>query len=189
MGSTKLTNFARTCIARRAVEESFGVRKAALEAEADALGREAYDLLYPTTERKLVEKLPSNWVRRDACLRFNVGGHDIVLNLIGEGVPVPYRAKGGDSGYGCNRLGVIEPGDLCDRIQAHAITVEKYRDDRRAAERATRQMLDAVTTTGKLKEVWPEGEPFYADYQDKPVSSLPTVRIQEINQMLGLQAA
>ncbi|MGN6534093.1 MAG: Nmad5 family putative nucleotide modification protein, partial [Mesorhizobium sp.] len=39
------------------------------------------------------------------------------------------------------------------------------------------------------KEVWPEGEPFYADYQDKPAPALPAVRVQEINQMLGLQAA
>lgn len=187
MGSVKLTNYSRDSIAKRAVEHSFAAQVAALEAEADALGREAYDLLYPATELKLVSKLPENWFRRDACLRFNVGGRDIVLN-VSSGLPVPYGPKGSSGGYGCNRLGVIEPGELCDRIQAHAVAFEKHREDRRAAERATRQMLGAVSTVGKLEEVWPEGKPFYANYLDKSVPQLPAIRAQEINQMLGLAA-
>ena len=190
MATQKLTNYSRAAIAERAVEHAFAPRRDALKAEADALAREAYVALFPEAETKLVAKLPENWIRRDECLRFNVGGQDIVLCVDGPGLPVPYRPKDSTSGgYSRNRLGVIPFGDLCDRIQAHALADVKYRDERRQALRATKAMLEAVSTIGKLSEVWPEGKEFFAEYVDKPAPQLPAVRVQEINALLGLSNA
>lgn len=190
VGSVKLTNFSREAIAKRAVEHSFAAREEAMASESDALAREAYDTLFPLAEQKLVAKIPENWVRLDQCLQFNVGGQAIRLDVKGPGLPVPYKSKTGDSlGYGCNRLGVIEPGDLCDRIQAHALAKHKLTEEKRAALRATQSMLEAVTTVGKLAEVWPEGKDFYIQYVDRPAPQLPAVRVQEINQLLGLAEA
>lgn len=183
----KLTKYSREAIARRAVAHAFDAKQEAIFANEDALAREAYALTFPAEELALVSTVPDNWFRLDACLRFNVGGQQIVLRLIGDGLPVPYRRLNEEYGsYGCNILGVIEHGDLCDRIQKHAQHAETVKNERRAALRATEAMLDAVTTTGKLKEIWPEGEPFYAQYDDKPAPSLPAVRVDEINALLGL---
>jgi len=183
----KLTKYSREAIARRAVAHAFDPRQAELAKTEGALAREAYSTLFPSTELALVAAVPSNWVRLDACLQFNVGGQSIRLNVEGEGLPVPYRMKGSEYGsYGCHQLGVIEHGDLCDRIQAHAQLVDAVKNERRAALRATENMLEAVTTTGKLKEVWPQGEQFYAEYDDRPAVSLPAVRVDEINALLGL---
>lgn len=186
----KLTKYSRERIADRAVAHAFDPRQNT-EAEAeDALAREAYATLFSKTELKAAEALPANWLRKDKCLRFNVGSQDITLKVLDEGLLVPYRPKDSESGgYYCHRLGVIPHGELADRIQAHAREVDNTKNDRNAAYRSIAAMLDAVTTTGKLKEVWPEGAQFYADFEDRPTPSLPAVRVDEINALLGLSAA
>lgn len=186
----KLTKYSREAIARRAVAHAFDPRQEALAEAEDALAREAYNTIFPAPEQALVAKVPSNWFRLDACLQFNVGGQRITLNVKGDGLPVPYRASGMEyGGYHCNQIGVIEHGELCDRIQTHAALVDTVKSERRTALRATEKMLEAVTTTGKLKEVWPQGEQFYAEYEDRPAPALPAVRVDEINNMLGLVEA
>jgi hypothetical protein len=186
----KLTQYSREAIARRAVAHAFDPRQAELAVAEDALAREAYNATFPVDEQKLVAAVPANWFRLDACLQFNVGGQRITLNVTGDGLPVPYRMKGSDYvGYNCHIVGVIEHGELCDRIQAHAQLVETVKTERRQALRATEEMLKAVTTTAKLRLVWPEGEQFYAQYDDKPSAQLPAVRVDEINALLGLAVA
>ncbi|MDW9880507.1 hypothetical protein GOA90_25310 [Sinorhizobium meliloti] len=186
----KLTNYMRESIAGRAVSHAFDPKKEALAKAEDALAREAYAFTFPKAETDLIATVPENWFRRDPCLLFNVGGQSIVLNVAGAGLPVPYRSKHSDNGsYRCNTVGVIPHGDLCDRIQKHAQAVEKYKEQRREAKRQVEAMLGSVTTTGKLKEVWPEGEQFYSKYDDVKPPSLPAVRAAEVNAILGLGEA
>lgn len=186
----RLTNDVRDGIAYTAISQSFATRVAAFDAAEDALAKEAYNSLFPVAEQKLVAKVPTNWFRLDACLRFNVGGQRIELTVAGDGLPVPYKPRGStDRGYHCNTLGAIPAGDLCDRIQAHAMAKDNFRTERRQAETAVKAMLNSVTTIGKLKEVWPEGAPFYAQIESATVISLPAIRASEVNAMLGLQIA
>ncbi len=182
----RLTNYIRESIARSAINHAFDPKKEALSVTEDALACVAYAFVFSKKETDLVGKVPEYWFRLDSCLRFNVGGQSITLKLK-KGLPVPYGTKNGsDSGYHCHNLGVIPHGDLCDRIQAHAQALEAYKEQRRGAERQVKAMLDAVTTTGKLKEVWPEGEQFYSVYDDVAAPKLPALRVDEINAMLGL---
>lgn len=186
----RLTNDVRDGIAYTAITQSFAARVAAFDAAEDALAREAYNSLFPAAEQKLVAKVPENWFRLDACLRFNVGGQRIDISVSGEGLPVPYKQRGTTGGgYHCNQLGVIPLGDLCDRIQEHAAAKERFKEERRAAERAVKAMLNSVTTISKLKKVWPEGAPFYAQIEGATVVSLPAIRATEVNAMLGLSIA
>jgi len=66
--------------------------------------------------------------------------------------------------------------------------LETYKEERRAASSALRRMLDNVTTTKRLREVWPQGEQFFArfDKEDRPPP--PALRVDEVNAMLGLAA-
>lgn len=187
----KLTKWNRESIASRAVAHTYDPRKVALAKAEDALAREAYAFLFPKAETNLVAAVPENWIRRDTCLRLNAGGERITLVLIGDGLPVPYRPKGGDGdyGYSCNQLGTIPHGDLCDRIQAHARAVEALKEQRRDALRKVTTMLESVTTTSKLKEIWPEGEQFYSYLEPAPGPAVPAVRVDEINTLLGLSVA
>lgn len=185
---TRLTNGIRDGITARAVAHAFDPKAEALAVQGDGLAREAYAYVFPASETALVAKVPENWFRLDQCLRFNVGGYTIRLTLAGDGLPVPYRAKGSDhGGYGCNNLGVIPAGDLCDRIRAHAQATEDLKKDRQSARRSVQTLLSGVTTIKRLREVWPEGEAFFKPYEEVlGAPGLPAVRVDEVNAALGL---
>lgn len=189
----KLTNWHRDAIVREAVEKSFAQRFADRAQAEDVLAREAYGFVIPPHEQRLAAKLPENWLRRDACLRFNVEGQRIELDVLGGGLLVPYLPKGKEGGspygYNCNTLGAIPAGDLCDRIQAHALAGEKLKADRKAANSAVKAMVYSVTTIGKLREIWPEGEPFYGSIQSNAPTTLPAIQAAKVNSMLGLPLA
>ena len=188
--SFRLTNDLREAIASEAVAHAFDPRKAALTKAEGALAEEAYNHVFPESERKLITKIPSNWVRFDSCLRFNVAGLTIDLNAAGDGFPVPYQINGqhGQRGYSCYRLGSIEVGDLATRIQAHAKAVDDMKSERRVALKQLQAMLAKITTLKRLREIWPEGAQFYAKWEAAPAQTLPTIRVDEINAMLGLAA-
>lgn len=185
--AVRLTNDLRQIIVNKAIAHAFDPKLSKLKESEDALGREAYAAVFTKAETDKVALVPENWIRRDKCLQFNVGGLHIRLELQGDGLPVPYRI-GDYAGYSCKTLGVIEAGDLCDRIRAHASACEQHRNDRRTAAKAVEGMLAKVSTLKKLREVWPEGERFYAQYE-KAKEALPTIRVDEINAALGLAVA
>lgn len=186
---TRLTKDLRQAIANAAVAHAFEPRLEALKATEDALAREAYAFVIPAEEIEAAGHMPANWFRLDACLRFNVGGYTIRLQMAGEGVPVPYSAKNeAYGGYHCGNLGTIPPGDLCDRIRAHSDATEAYKAERRTAYIATAGMLEGVSTLKRLSEVWPAGEQFYKRYAETSTTSLPAVRVDEVNAMLGIAA-
>ncbi len=182
----RLTNDVREAIANKAVAHAFDPRRAALAEEADTLGRAAYAVVFPKSETDKLASVPENWIRRDACLRFNVGGQHIKLNLVGDGVPVPYRING-YAGYSCSVLGSIPHGDLCDKIQKHAVAVEKLKDESKAARQQLMAMLAKVSTFKRLRDIWPEGAQFFAGYEISS-AAVPALRVDEINAMLGLAA-
>lgn len=185
----RLTNLDRDTITAAAVAAAFKPRKEALDKAEDALAREAYATLFTKAELAAVAKLPENWLRFDSCLKFNVGGQRITLNATG-GLPVPYKPKGSsDGGYYCHTIGTIEFGDLCDRIQAHAIAVESLKAERAAAARAVKALVYSVSTTNKFKEVWPEGEAFFSNLTPTTAANLPAIQVQHVNELLGLPIA
>lgn len=184
--SVRLTNDLREIIANRAVKHAFDPKFKAWKDEEDKLAREAYGAIFPAAELAAIAKIPSNWVRHDNCLRFNVGGLRIALRVQGDGLAVPYRI-GQYSGYGCHELGVIQPGDLCDRIRKHVSAVEAEKSAMHRANAQLKAMLAKISTLKKLREIWPEGQQFYAQYEEVK-ASLPAIRVDEINAALGLSA-
>lgn len=184
---TKLTKYTRECIARSAVAHAYDPKQEALALAEDALAREAHAAIFSESELKAVKKLPANWVRLDSCLRFNVGGLNIALCTQDDGLPVPYRI-GDRRGYNCHTLGVIEPGDLCDRIQSHVQQVEDIKAARRKSLYKLEALLNSAPTIKRIREIWPEGEPFYGKYVDRPAVQLPAIRVDELNAELGLAA-
>lgn len=174
--SVRLTNDLRDIIAGRAVNHAFDPKFKAHKKVEDALAREAYAAVFPAAELAAIAKVPANWFRHEKCLRFNVGGLRIALCVEGEGLAVPYYI---------GQYAAIQPGDLCDRIQKHAGAVEAEKAAMRSANAQLKAMLAKVSTLKKLREIWPEGQQFYAQYEEVK-TSLPAIRVDEINAALGL---
>lgn len=186
---TRLTNDMRSIICKAALEATLAERRSDLAAQEASLAREAYDATFSADLQRLIAKVPGNWFRNDPCLNFNVGGLRIRLRTGGNGLPVPYQS-GSTRGYGChNEIGVIQPGDLCDRIQAHAKAKEAFREKTEVASRDLGALLGSISSVGQLQKVWPEGQPFYARFLDSKAPSLPAIRFAEVNATLGLAAA
>lgn len=183
---SKLTNSTREAIARAAIAFAFDPKEKALAKAEDALAREAHALLFPKKIIDAAKSLPAGWTRKISSLNYNVGGQKIELKA-SESLHVPALDKSNnDAGRSYYIVGAIQPGDLCDRIQGHAQTKEKLRDEKKIAQRQIEAMLAKVTTVKKLAEAWPEGEPFYSKYLDQPAPQVPALRVDEINAMLGL---
>lgn len=184
---TRLTNEIREHISRQAVAAAFNQRFDAMAAAEDALAREAYADVFSEAERAMASQMPGYWLRRDPCLNFNAGGYRIKLCTTADHLPVPYQGKGDDHGYHCrSSQGTIKDQDLSDRIRAHATAKEALSDEKKRVARSLSQMLQSVNSIKRLKEVWPEGQPFYARYLESKAFAPPAIRMDEINAALGL---
>ena len=184
--SIRLTNYDRDNVAASAITAAFKAREAALEIEADRLGRLCYEAVFSAAARKAAKAMPKDWLRMDACLGFNVGGMSIKLNLLDEGVPVPYTR----GGYCNNRLGVVTEPDLVQAVTTYLSDVETLKSDREKARSSLKGLLYSVSTLKALRETWPEGEPFFQGLTRKSgAPGLPAPQITELNAMLGLEKA
>lgn len=191
MASFRLTTSYRDSIVHYAIEGAFAERDKALAEREHALARRCYDAVIPAAEQRLAAKMPEHWLRRDACLRFNVGGLTVDLRTADGGLPVPYRPKGEKyGGYSCNRLGAVSDPDIVQDVNAYLADVEALKKTRAEAKAALRGMLAGVNTIKVLAELWPEGRPYYERYMvERPAPNLPAPQIAAVNALLGLAEA
>ncbi len=176
---TKLTEQMRKTIALSAVTEQFKDEELKFKNEEHDLAMMLYLSLYDEKLLKQINKIPTEWLRMDACLRFNCGGYDLRFN-VNKAVPVPYETH-------CSRLGIIS-GELGEKAQSFANRKKDMQGKVRKAHVLLLSMLSSITTFKKLEQVWPDGKKFYSAYLDKKDNSysVPVVQIDEINKMLGL---
>jgi hypothetical protein len=183
-----IRNHDREFITKKALA-SFDLRFDELKQREHALALAAYHSIYSQEERDLVAACPDNWFRKDNCLDFNVAGLSMRLQTGGEGLPVPYKNKNGSDGYGCNPRGVIQAGELADKILALADDGKALNKERAKAKAALMAMLAKVSSLKKLQEIWPEGKPFYALLETAQTQSTAlALPISDINKMLGIAA-
>lgn len=183
---TRLTNFDRDTIAAAACKAAFTARHEALAVAADALARRCYEAVFSVSARKAAAAMPAGWLRRDSCLYFNVGGLDVKLDTLDEGVPVPSTAHG----YCSSRLGAVSDPELVADVQKHLDTKDALKTEQKSARAALDALLGSVTTLKALRLAWPDGEPFFTSVAtDKEGAKLPAPHVAELNAMLGLTAA
>lgn len=183
----KLTNHHRDAIANAAAAYAFDPKAAALSKTEDMLAREAYELLFPLSQRVAVKALPKFWFNHVNSLIFNVNGAKITLKFLGDAVPAPAVSKlgSGNPANGYSPVGAVPAGDLAERIMKHVDARDSLAKERKAARTDLRAMLGTITTDKQLREAWPEGEEFYSKFSAAPVS-LPAVSMADINKRFGL---
>ena len=178
---TRLTNDMRNAITYAAVGHKFDPLMEALDKAEDALAREVHAALLPASEIEAAAAMPARWICTSNTVNINAGGYRVCLELIcGSRLPVPV-----DGGY--YALGNLPHGDLCDRVREHVEAKRTLQGERNAARRATEVLLASATTIKALRAAWPDGETFYKKFEGAvPASTLPAVRVDEVNKLLGL---
>jgi len=178
-----LTNVIRDDIIKDVIAKTFDKDKEELKKREHKIGMAAYAKVYSAKERDAAASLSEGWVKRDKCLRFNIGGMDMIFN-VNEAVPVKRNGE-----YGCNRLGNIAD----EKIKQDALDLhndkQTIKDGESKLHGQLKSVLYAVNTYKRLSETWPEGHKFYVKYAPKGDNSLlPAIRVNELNETLGLKA-
>lgn len=173
-----LSTNTRNSISARAIEARFAAEFEDLRRQADALALRFYRMVFPRDILALAEALPEDWLRKDHCLKFRLGYRRISLNCA-EGVLVPSK------NYNCNELGGIDDAQTIADYEALENLNNDFKARREEARRAVDGMLASVRSLKHLREVWPEGAPYY-DHLFRAPASLPAVTSANVNALLGL---
>lgn len=197
MASEKLTVAMRESIAREMIKHRFCKEAAKLVKERAALARAVYDDLYKAKDRKLIESLPKGWLPESSSIRvrfaesyeeIEFSGHNYNFKaylLKPEPVLLPLAWK--------HRNSCVASYDAGHRLSIrHAELTAKTNELFKRIYEAEAQIdgaLDSVTTTGKLREVWPEAAPFVAKYEKPASPKLPAIPVASLNAMLNLPVA
>lgn len=171
----------RRSIVKKAISARFDPPREQIEKDKEAFALRLYESAYPKKVKEWAAQAPKGWLHLDTCLRFNVSGHSIKLN-ISEGVPVPYNA-----GY-CQQLIAINNDELRDEHMALDKRETDLKAERQSAEAQLTALLGRVSTLNRLKEIWPEGEPFFSHLAPRDRVDVPAIQVSDINRLLGIWA-
>lgn len=200
MASQRITAAIRDSLIKAALDRRFVKERKALEAEGNALeafkremGQRAYEALY---DAKKISKVPEGWLPKTDAVRVNVvgdyGGNVKQIKFYtedGVGLPVPSK----DCGYGTITT-TVEADHVALKDQD---TLENMKRDwqhnwgeLRQAERElaakVRGVIESVTTTNRLKEIWPECAELLPSGAQPAGSMLPAINLDDLNKELGL---
>lgn len=165
-------------IASRAIQKKYKPLLAAIREQEQALAEETYNHLFGEELRAVANSLPDNWVRKCSCLKFNVNGWSLVLN-IGRNVAVPMTSY-------CSTLGSIVGGPE-KRLQAYAMAIEDLRLQERDDFVKLKAFLSSFKSIRQMGALWPEGAEFYNSFlAAAQKENLPANLTKDINAMLNI---
>lgn len=180
MASVKLTDYMRSEIVNRAVKHAFEKREAKLAGAADKLAVRVMRHALGTKLYNAMMDLPEAWFPTAGTTRVSVCG--AVEEFKHSKIRVPYSKHG----YSVV-ADAVERGDpLAEAIETQVAAVGALRADREALTAKIKGILNTVTTTGRLLEVWPEVEPFLPAIAAPVDRTVPAVLITAINEEIGL---
>lgn len=198
MASAKLTTTIRTKIVNRILSHRFGGEIAALIADRAAFAQRCYEDVYDASARRKMDALPRGWLPTDDDITLSFAGSVDRVQFSGaiygelnglapertDALRLPVAST-----HLHNVAQVYEAGE--QRAIEHALLVTRRQNLTQAVVDARRQVeavVNTATTTGKLREIWPESAAFLEDFEDVKLS-LPAVPVKTLNEMLDLPVA
>jgi hypothetical protein len=206
MASVKLTTMRRNSLRAKMLRHRFADDVSDLIGRRAAFAKLAYEEVYSAADRRKMEGLPKGWLPTSTGIKFQSsgsvseclfsgrivrGGAAGILKSPPDDIErlVPHR----DCGYGGYNLRVVGVFDA-----GHPISEEwsKLGDDLNTLNKAIADteaqiiaILASVSTTGRLREEWPEAAPFLIDLEGGPVKMPPALPINVLNSLLRLPVA
>lgn len=176
----RLTDMIRKQICEKAIKHAMTAVMEELAAREKVLASKAYDEIVPEKLRKALANVPPGWVEHSKVVTINANGWQAKLN-IGREVPVQQNHK-----YG-NALGSPSP-ETADEIQKLVQDKQSASETGSEMHAKMKSFLATFNTFNQLRDRWPDGKEFYEEFDTDNKPALPSVRVAEINSMLGLPA-
>lgn len=215
-GNYRLTISTRESLARKILSYKYSNTKfIELEKQTASLALAIYNDCFSDADQEKMATLPEGWLPKVDQVRVSYNhGDQVVLDFSGSiRNLINYRTvsiignkafsefkdvtrlatfKKCSSGYRHNELNhLVKDQDLVKRIITHMKSFSDLEKEISELNRSVKATLNSVTTTNRLKEVWPESKPFIIDMfgdgtKAKPPSMALSLPIADINQKLGL---
>lgn len=198
MASQKISAFVRDEIVKNVLAHKFVVERSAVsekQAEIDRLKETrnnlGYEMVYSEAIRKALEKSPKGWFPTVRQVRVMVEDEGVSEVKFGKERLVPYEDYSG----GYSRVTAIVSSDhpyfqankqvdkLKEELRDYQRTVG---DEERLASAKVLAVINSVTTTGKLIEIWPEVQSFMPEMVSSSSGGVPAEFIGDLNSYLNL---
>lgn len=196
MPSVKLNNNLRASLCNALLCHRFSTEFTGLMKERADLAHALWLDLYKPSERATIESLPAGWLPEEAniSVRFGPFGFERLF-FSGDPCDLRFLLPGGKAPEVVKRRmatrhkGCAKVYDVGHKLQVRHEALKSAERDFNERFKTARREIDAVigsiTTTGRLKEVWPEAAPFVAPIE-KSAPALPAPPIADLNKTLGL---
>lgn len=199
MASQRLNAMIRNAIIEAAVNRKFASEMAQLEQDQKdvidlekSLPEMAYKMAFSPDIRKKIKSIPEGWLLNSDLVMVNVEGKGMRPVFVGDR-PIPNRYV--YNGYGSAIPIVIVTADheyfqaetlLAEKRAALDTTRKEIKDKTRALEKKVSGVVNSVTTTKRLLEVWPEVQELLPKGSMVNGDMLPAIVLDDLNKELGL---
>lgn len=177
----RLTNIHREQIIREALQHRLGDEQEELKSARAALAKKLYSHFVPKALEKKLRELPSAFVRMGKSYQVMLGAEWLVFDLETEH---PLQVDR----YSNSVLGQINPqDDLGIEIARLQQRQTKLKEDKESIRTSLKTLLSSFATLPALSKAWPEGGIFFENIKkEQGIIGLPSVRVSDINEKLGL---
>lgn len=176
MATIRLSNYHREEIVKIAMAHAFDEREKTLIDEEKQLIEEIYAEYIPLEIKKLLDGVPKVYLNTRTWINvINKHGFRLQFNF--------------DDRKVCSDETDFYPSnELCNKIWDHDARWHELKREIKDARIKLYSILNTISTFNKLKELWPDGAPFYNKviFVDPDKAKLPAVVISDINKTFGL---
>lgn len=197
MASQRITATIRDALAKAALDRRFEAENERIEewqGEVDRLEKEAGDLAYKNAfepaDFKMLQKIKPDWLPKCSKIKVQINGDRVTELKFHEARPVPKKFN--EFQPPISR--VIEPDNEAlvaeafyqnekTKLSDYIDEINQLKADLRARVIA---VVESVTTTGKLRTVWPEVAGLLSAASQPATYMLPAINMDDLNKELGL---
>lgn len=202
MASQRITAELRDTLIAAAVNRKFvdaqakiaEAQEAATAARQEA-NRLAYQEAFSPDDLKLMKKIPADWLRKGSYVLVRIEdateGDGVMSLNFGENRPLPSKYVGGN--VVARLIKSTNPAIVAHHhaealAGEHRELVDSIAAERRELKIRVKAIIESVTTTGRLMEIWPECTQLLPEGALSRGVLLPACGIEGLNEELGLAA-
>ncbi len=200
MSSVRISAFIRDEIVANVLAHKFAVERATiaekeggLEFLKDERNKLGYEMVFNTAQRKRLNDAPAGWFPESHSVRVMVEDAGVQDVKFGKGRLVPYDVHSGGWQHVSAIVQSDDPYFIAEkRVNEAKEELKDLRSALHTEESAARArvfaVLNSVTTTGRLLEVWPEVHQFLPEMVSSSSGGVPAEFIGDLNTFLNIGA-
>lgn len=184
-----LTNKQREAIINACIKARFADAEQSYQDVRTRLGDALYASQWGQYEKQ-ADKMPEGWLETTGAVRIEMAGFSYRSEDKDKPLDSLAMSKRRRIPYAARSYYTIKcpAGHPCHDLALSVLhTFEKLKADKAELESSLRGILWASTTLAKLKECWPEGEPYFPVEQPKQTALVPYDLALKVNKIMGIK--